>query len=175
MTGEKHHQKITIPISRLNLQNFAFPDYFPHIFFNRYFYSLLSSGWFVIAVGGFKFISVWEFPGFWLVEQFPHICRQPADWIELQFAGWTHQDWLTFGHIVLNSHCFLTSDWSSNPLTFAEKPLIRLSTDLVASSLYDSPGLSNLWSHTAEFQPFSSLWLVKQFLHICRPTVDQIG
>ena len=49
---EKHYQKITIPIFRDVLQNFAIPGYFPHILFYCYLFSLLSSGWFVIAVCG---------------------------------------------------------------------------------------------------------------------------
>ena len=50
LTGGKHYQKITIPIFRLVLQNFATPGYFPYILFYSYLFSLLSSGWFVIAV-----------------------------------------------------------------------------------------------------------------------------
>ena len=50
--GGKHCQKITIPIFRLVLQNFAIPGYFPYILFYRYPFSLLSSGWFVISVCG---------------------------------------------------------------------------------------------------------------------------
>ena len=48
--GGKHHQKIIIPIFRLIFQNFAIPGCFPHIIFYCYIFSLLSSGWFVIAV-----------------------------------------------------------------------------------------------------------------------------
>ena len=48
--GGKHYQKITIPIFRLILQNFAIPGCFPYILFYCYLFSLLSSGWFVIAV-----------------------------------------------------------------------------------------------------------------------------
>ena len=50
LTGGKHYQKITIPIFRLVLQNFAIPGYFPYILFYSYLFSLLSSGWSVIAV-----------------------------------------------------------------------------------------------------------------------------
>ena len=53
--GGKHYQKITILICRLVLQNPAIPCYFPYILFYRYLFSLLSSGWFVIAVCG----SIW--------------------------------------------------------------------------------------------------------------------
>ena len=45
-------RKITIPIFRLVLQNFAIPGYFPYILFYCYLFSLPSSGWFVIAVCG---------------------------------------------------------------------------------------------------------------------------
>ena len=48
--GGKSYQKITIPIFRLVLQNFAIPGCFPYMLFYRYMFSLLSSGWLVIAV-----------------------------------------------------------------------------------------------------------------------------
>ena len=48
----KHYQNITIPIFRLVFQNFAIPGCFPYILFCPYLFSLLSSGWFVIAVCG---------------------------------------------------------------------------------------------------------------------------
>ena len=52
--GGKHNKKITIPIFRLVLRNFAIPGYFPYtcILFYSCLFSLLSSGWFVIAVCG---------------------------------------------------------------------------------------------------------------------------
>ena len=49
LTGGKHFQKITIHIFRLILQNFAFPGCFSYIFFYRYIFPLLSSGWVVTA------------------------------------------------------------------------------------------------------------------------------
>ena len=52
LTGGKHYHKIIIPIFRLVLQNFAIPGYFPYILLYCYLFSLLSSGWFVIAVCG---------------------------------------------------------------------------------------------------------------------------
>ena len=48
--GGKHYQKIAIHIFRLVLYHFAIPGCFPYILFCRYLFSLLSSGWFVIAV-----------------------------------------------------------------------------------------------------------------------------
>ena len=48
--GEKLYQKISIPIFRLVLQ--IFPCCFPYILFCSFLFSLLSSGWFVIAVCG---------------------------------------------------------------------------------------------------------------------------
>ena len=56
--GGKYYQKITIPIFRLVLQNFAIPDCFPCILFYHYRFSFLSSGWFIIAVCGFISIIV---------------------------------------------------------------------------------------------------------------------
>ena len=46
------YQKITIPIFRLILLSCAVPGYFPYILFYRYLFSLLSSGWIIIAVCG---------------------------------------------------------------------------------------------------------------------------
>ena len=59
-----HYPKITIAVFRLVLQNFAPPGCVPCILFCCYLLSLLSSGWFVIAVCGS--ISVWELTK-WLV------------------------------------------------------------------------------------------------------------
>ena len=55
-------QKITIPISRLVLQNFALPGCFPYILSCQYLFSLLCSVWFVFAVC--DSISVRELVGF---------------------------------------------------------------------------------------------------------------
>ena len=52
LAGGKHYQKITIPVFKVVLQNFAIPCYFPYILFYGYIPSLLSSGWFVIVVCG---------------------------------------------------------------------------------------------------------------------------
>ena len=49
-TGGKYYQKITIPIFRLVPQNLLFQV--TYILFYRYLFSLLSSGWFVIAICG---------------------------------------------------------------------------------------------------------------------------
>ena len=50
--GGKDYQKITIPIFSLVLQNFVIPGCFPYILFYSCLFSLLCSGWFVIAVCG---------------------------------------------------------------------------------------------------------------------------
>ena len=52
LTGEKYYLKITVPLFRLVLQNFAVPGCFPCILFYSYLFSLLPSGWFVIGVCG---------------------------------------------------------------------------------------------------------------------------
>ena len=52
IVGGKHNQKSIIPVFRVVLQNFAYAGFFPNILFYRYVISLLSSGWFVIAVCG---------------------------------------------------------------------------------------------------------------------------
>ena len=48
--GGKYHQKITFPIFKLVLQNFAFPSSFPYSMFYCCLIFLLSSGWVVIVV-----------------------------------------------------------------------------------------------------------------------------
>ena len=59
LAGGKHNQKITIPVFRVVLKNFkAIQGYFPYFLFYHYILSLLSSGWFDIAVCGF--VSVRE-------------------------------------------------------------------------------------------------------------------
>ena len=50
--GGKQYQRITIPIFRLVHRNFIIPGCSPYILFYCYLFSLLSSGWFVIAVCG---------------------------------------------------------------------------------------------------------------------------
>ena len=49
-TGGIYYRKITIPIFRLILQNFAFPGCLSYILFYRYIFPLPFSGWVVIAV-----------------------------------------------------------------------------------------------------------------------------
>ena len=43
-----------------------------------------------------------------------------------------------------------------------------------ANSLWTSLGLINFWSCSAKFPPFPGLWLVEQFLCICKRTADWI-
>ena len=52
LTGGKYYQKITVSIFRLVLQNFSLLGCFPYILSYSYLFSLLPSGWFVIAVCG---------------------------------------------------------------------------------------------------------------------------
>ena len=80
--------------------------------------------------------------------------------------------WLIFGHNQLNSHRFLASDLLSCFCTFVDKPQIGLSSNLVRNLIGGLLSLINLWSHSAEFPPFPGLWLVKQFLPICRCTAN---
>ena len=69
---------------------------------------------------------------------------------------------------LLNSCCFLASDWLSSFLAFADKPLMGFSLNLLGKSIGASPGLINLWSCSAQFPLFPGLWLVKQLPPICR-------
>ena len=52
LTGGKHYMKITVAIFRFVFQSFTIPGYFPYILFYSCLFSLLFSGWFVIAVYG---------------------------------------------------------------------------------------------------------------------------
>ena len=52
LTEGKYYQKITVPVFRLVLKNFALPGCFLYIIFFSYLFSLLPSGWFVVAVCG---------------------------------------------------------------------------------------------------------------------------
>ena len=71
-----------------------------------------------------------------------HYCPLPME-VELKISGWIHygtlQAWLTFGHAPLNSCPFLASDWASSYCTFADKPLIGLTSNLVGK-LYRPDG-----------------------------------
>ena len=73
--------------------------------------------------------------GLWFIKQFPCVCRQTADQIELRYGGPTPyitpptippQGLINFGHVLLNFNHFLASDWWNSFQTFAEKLLIWL-------------------------------------------------
>ena len=120
-----------------------------------------------------------SFPGIWLVEQFPRICGQTTDQIRFKFGGPTHygppQTWLTFGHASLNFCHFLASNWLSSFHTFADKQLIKLDSNLVLPAHYKPhPAWLAFGKCSTEFPLFPGLLLVKQFLCICKQTVDQI-
>ena len=89
------------------------------------------------------------FPGLWLAQQFPYICRQSTDRIGVKFGGPTHyglpQAWLTFGHTPLNFCCFLASDFSICFCTFAD----------------------NSWSDWAEVWWAKSLWAYLSLINFC--------
>ena len=106
---------------------------------------LIGLGWNLVSwciMGLPRPINFWScstefsmFPGLWLVEQFPRICRQTTDRIRMKLDGQMHcgppHTWLTFGHVPLIFRCFLASDWSSSFRAFADKPLITLSWNFV--------------------------------------------
>ena len=103
------------------------------------------------------------FPGLWLVEQCPHICRQMADsigygwmmdgpllvrWTFLFMLYWIPTisqsliGWAVSMHLQTNCGLDLWQIWSAN-------------------SSWASPGLINFWSCSTEFPLFPSLWLVE--------------
>ena len=72
-------------------------------------------------------------------------------WADLAQIWWMKnyvipQTSLTFGHALLNSLHFLTSDLSGSSHTFAEKHFSEWAEIWGANSLWDSPGLINFWS-----------------------------
>ena len=100
-------------------------------------------------------------------------------WIDLKLGGCILyeilQAQLNFGHTWLNSCIFLASIYFSSFSAFAEKLLIGLRSDLVDE--LNMRLASQFWltfGHVSLNSVFSGLWLVEQFLHICRQTADQI-
>ena len=96
---------------------------------------------------------------------------------ELKFCGPTYygpaQAWLTFGHTLLNSGCVLQG---SLCLVEPSLHICCQTTEQMewCNSLWVSPGLILLCSHSAEFLPFPGLQFVKQFPCIYWQTADQI-
>ena len=84
-----------------------------------------------------------SFPGFWLAKQFVGIFRQTADWMELRFSVWTHflnlHAWLTFAQALLNSRHSLAFELLISFCPFADKPLIRLSSNVVGELIVVLP------------------------------------
>ena len=107
------------------------------------------------------------FPGLWLVDKLPYICRQTADSIERKFGGQTHYGtphiWLNFGYIPLNFQRFLACLHA-----FADKRLIRVISNL-AGELHqgwwegftrtDKLLVTLCWIPGLNFSEFSPLWL----------------
>ena len=105
-----------------------------------------------------------SFPDLSLVEQFPCICRQTADRIELKFGKQTHQ-----GSPLANF-------WSRSyefPL-FPGLRLVEQFPRIFRQTAGASPGLINLSSCFIDFPPFPNLSLIEQFPHIFRQTADWI-
>ena len=71
----------------------------------------------------------------WLVKQFLHISGQIAQGIDLKLGGYiyygTCQVWWTLSYAPLNFCHFLASDWSNSFHIFADKLLIRFSSNVV--------------------------------------------
>ena len=62
----------------------------------------------------------WPFPGLWLVNHFPCICRQTTDYIHFSETWkvnslYEFRGWLTDGHSQLNSCCFLVKKFLLDP------------------------------------------------------------
>ena len=112
--------------------------------------------------------------------RFPYICRQTAHWIEHKFGkgSWTHygtlQAWLTVGHALLISSLFQASDWSSSFRACTDKPLKRLSTNLVDELIMALLRPDYLLVMLRWIPVILWLLIVQQFLHICRQRADQI-
>ena len=85
------------------------------------------------------------FPGIWFVEHFLRISKQTTDRVAIKFGGpnpfGSPSAWLTFDHAPLNSLRFLASVFFNSFRAIADKPLIRLSSNLVGQLVM---GLSQL-------------------------------
>ena len=94
--------------------------------------------------------GILPFPGCRSAEQFPRICIQTSDWIDLRFCEWIHNK--TSQASWLNSYCFMASDWPSSFAAFAF-PLIGLNSNLVGELIgllwpqWALVGLINFWLH----------------------------
>ena len=86
----------------------------------------------------------------------------------------TPQTWLTLVYTPLNFHCFLASDWSSSFHAFQTNSWSDWAQIWWPNSLRVSPGLIKFWSCSTGFLLFPGLWLVKEFLCICKQIVDGI-
>ena len=101
------------------------------------------SNWAQILWANFLLTLRWisAIPGLWLIQMFSPICRYTADRIELKLGRptryWPFQVWVTFGHAPRNSRCFLDAYLLSVFCAFADKLLIRFSSNLVSKLMMD--------------------------------------
>ena len=97
------------------------------------------------------------------------ICRLTSHWIDLKLGRYTcygaPQLLLAFDQTTLIPCCFLTSDYSSNFWAYTDKAPSELRSILVGKLILEIPIPGGL---LVIFPTFPGLWLVKQFLHICR-------
>ena len=106
------------------------------------------------------------FPGIWLVEQFPCICKQTADWIELKkkkrddntsqaypgvINSWSHSsEFLTFPGLWFVNQFLCIYRQTTDQIE------LRLGWSTQYGSLPASPSLIKVWSCTAD----SQLWIL---------------
>ena len=92
-------------------------------------------------------------------------------------GDWSQMWWIHSLHILLifchSQLNFLACDWLNSFFVFANKLLIRLGPNLVDQLIMGLPR-PDFWSCSTDFLLFPDLWLVKQFLCICRQTIDRI-
>ena len=103
---------------------------------------------------------------------FPHICRQTSDWIELKLGRlpYFRSSLINFGHAP-------TVSWPLIGWRVSMHLQTNCSLDSAqiwwVNSLCASPSLTKFLLHSAEIPVFPGLWVVEQFLCICRQTPDR--
>ena len=95
------------------------------------------------------------------------------------YGWWIHygtpQSWSTLGNAQQNCYCSLANDWLSSLPTFAGKPLIGLTSNLVDEVIMGLPS-PDFWSCSAEFQlPPGLLTHWGRVTHICICKLNIIG
>ena len=106
------------------------------------------------------------FSGLWLVEQLSHISDNHSnDW---PYTWSMQSSWKSTG--LINCRRFLASDWPKSFCTSLDKPINRLTSNLMDAFLMGHPVSDKLLVTFIEFPQFQGLWQFRKFLLISRQT-----